>query len=234
MPVDKPPLSDEPSHSEELKATSPEPDRSTAEPTPQMFEWDKLHFLNGQPTQAFRDWQDVKDGRFDLPWDGVDYNWHDDDELLGCWSIYQTFNGAKTPLDREMPHFLHLDVQYTAVPLVVELTGTEGGHTSFKGLAHLLSSTGRSEALSTQPPLPTYGKRPLPPTTPHPEPDDQLACFDNLYWVWSEEVWEWGKYPSPTWHSVGVHMHFTKEVDEIATGYLQRVFGLREDEQVPP
>lgn len=54
------------------------------------------------------DWQDVKEGRFDLPWDRVDYNWHDDDELLGCWSIFQTFNAAKTPLDREMPHFLHL------------------------------------------------------------------------------------------------------------------------------
>ncbi|KAG9047253.1 hypothetical protein FS837_002726 [Tulasnella sp. UAMH 9824] len=69
---------------------------------------------------------------------------------------------------------------------------------------------------------------------PHPEPDDQLACFDNLYWVWSEEVWEWGKYPSLTWHSVGVHMHFTKEVDEIAKSYLQGGFGLKKDDQVPP
>lgn len=29
-------------------------------------------------------------------------------------------------------------------------------------------------------------------------------------------------------------MHFTREVDEIATRYLQRVFGLKEDEQAPP
>ncbi|KIO28199.1 hypothetical protein M407DRAFT_72081, partial [Tulasnella calospora MUT 4182] len=180
------------------------------------------------------DWQDVKRGRYHLPWDGVDYHWHDDDELLGCWSIFQTLTASKMPRIKEMPHFLHLDVQYTAVPPTVELDGTEGGHTSFTALSQLISPTGRSEALSAQPPLPIYGERPLPPTTPHPEPDDQLACFDNLYWVWSAKVWEWQQYPSPTWQSVGTHMHFTKEVDKIATRYLQTVFGLKEDEHVPP
>ncbi|KAG8899903.1 hypothetical protein FRC01_010332, partial [Tulasnella sp. 417] len=336
MLVDKPPSLDKPSHSEGFKPTSSDPNRPTTIPTPQAFALDKLHFLNGKPTGAFRgrsyvrrstpstwilnselvslkkdnlkpdlkyvttwnyagmtndvmvlmnliylgmhsnrtpilfplagsedhlgrgpetlgagnvfdlprlsqaighqvlDWQDVKRGRYNLPWGGEDYNAHDDDELVGCWSIYQTLSAEKKPLDREMPHFLHLDVQYTGVPLSVEFTKLGTGQTSFKLLSHLLSSTGRSEALSAQLPLPTWGKRPLPPTTPFPEPDDQLACFDNLYWVWSEEYWEWEKYPSPTWHAVGVHMHFTKEVDEIASKYLRMVFGLKEDEQVPP
>ncbi|KAG8926892.1 hypothetical protein FRC01_008259 [Tulasnella sp. 417] len=313
MSVDKPALLDKPSHSEGLTPTSldPKPNPPATKPFPQSFALDKVHFINGQPTRAFRDnlkpnlkythppprrvandvmvwmnliylgmhsnrtpilfplaasedhlglgpetlsagnvfdlprlsqaighqvleWQDVKSGRYNLPWGGEDYNAHDDDELVGCWSIDQTLSVEKKPLDREMPHFLHLDVQYTGVPLLVEFTSAGTGQTSFKLISHLLSSTGRSEALSAQPPLPTWGKRPLPPTTRFPEPDDQLACFDNLFWIWSEEFWEWDKYPSPTWQAVGAHMHFTKEVDEIATKYLRMVFGLKEDEQVPP
>ncbi|KAG9043786.1 hypothetical protein FS837_009131, partial [Tulasnella sp. UAMH 9824] len=181
------------------------------------------------------DWQDVKKARFDQAHHLTDHSPHKDDELLGCWSIVQTFDESKKPLGREGPHFLHLDIQYTAVPHSVKLNGTGAGwHTSFDGLAHLMTPAGRSEAFSLEPPLPTYGKRPLPPTTPHPKPDDQVACFDNLYWVWTKFVWEWEHFPSPTWDAVGTHLHFTKEADEIATMYLRALFGLRDGQEIPP
>ncbi|KAG8950582.1 hypothetical protein FRC00_007631, partial [Tulasnella sp. 408] len=67
-----------------------------------------------------------------------------------------------------------------------------------------------------------------------PKPDNQLACFDCLYWVWEEVNWEWERTRSPTWDAVGTHLHFTKEADDIATYYLQKVFGLQLDEDVPP
>ncbi|KAG8962151.1 hypothetical protein FRC05_005492 [Tulasnella sp. 425] len=212
------------------------------------------------------DWQDVKKGRFNRPWHEVDRVSHPDDELLGCWSIVQTFDESKRPLSREGgPHVLHLgeirttfsptredprredprkklmryslgiatDVQYTAVPPNVKLKGSEGWHTTFDSLSHLLSNEGRSEALTLDPPLPTYGERGLPPTVAFPNPDNQVACFDNLYWVWQKQVWEWETDPCPTWEAVGKHLHFTKEADEIATLYLQKLFGLEVDEEVP-
>ncbi|KIO28204.1 hypothetical protein M407DRAFT_72125 [Tulasnella calospora MUT 4182] len=182
------------------------------------------------------DWQDVKRVRVNRPWNPTDWTFHDDDEMLGCWSIVQTFDESKKPLKRdEGPPFLHIDAQYTAVPPTVKLASSgDGWHTSFESLSHLLSAAGRSEAFSLDPSLPTYGERPLPPTTPHPKPDDQLACFDCLYWVWSEFVGEWERTHSPTWDAVGTHMHFSKEADDIATYYLQKAFGLQVDHEVPP
>ncbi|KAG8913084.1 hypothetical protein FRC01_004753, partial [Tulasnella sp. 417] len=182
------------------------------------------------------DWQDVKRGRFNRPWNRTDTISHDDDEVLGCWSIVQTFDESKQPIDREGgPLFLHLDAQYTAVPPTVKLAGTgEGWHTSFESLSHLMSPEGRKEAFDLEPSLPTYGRRPLPPTTPHPKPDHHLTCFDNLYWVWSKFVWEWEQTPSPTWDAVGTHLHFSKEADDITTYYLHKVLELEVDQQIPP
>ncbi|KAG8922890.1 hypothetical protein FRC01_013481 [Tulasnella sp. 417] len=198
-----------------------------------FFDLPRLSEAIGHPVL---DWQDVKRGRFNRPWNRTDTIPHDDDELLGCWSIVQTFDQSKEPIDREGgPLFLHLDAQYTAVPPTVKLAGTgEGWHTSFESLSHLMSPEGRREAFALEPSLPTYGRRPLPPTTPRPKPDHHLTCFDNLYWVWSKFVWEWEQTPSPTWDAVGTHLHFSKEADDITTYYLQKVLGLEADQQIPP
>ncbi|KAG8977750.1 hypothetical protein FRB90_008719, partial [Tulasnella sp. 427] len=200
-----------------------------------FFDLPRLSKAIGHPVL---DWADVKRGRYDRPWNPIDRAWHDDDEMLGCWSIYQTFDESRIPIDREGgPLVVHVDARYTGVPESVRLNGTTTGwDTSFNSLTHLMSPEGRSEALSQQPPLPTYSRanRPLSDGVAFPQPDDHLACFDCLYWVWTKQYWEWEQAPSPTWEAVGKHLHFTREADEIADIYLRQLFGVAHDAPIPP
>lgn len=77
-----------------------------------FFDLPRLSEAIGHPVL---DWQDVKKGRFDRAFHETDYSFHNDDELLGCWSVVQTFDDSKKPLNREGPHFLHLGEIFAAL-----------------------------------------------------------------------------------------------------------------------
>jgi hypothetical protein len=66
-------------------------------------------------------------------------------------------------------------------------------------------------------------------------PDEQLACFDFLYWMTSGvEGYEIERRWSLAWNGVGTHLTFTDELVEMTKGYLRRALSLEEGSVLPP
>ena len=65
-------------------------------------------------------------------------------------------------------------------------------------------------------------------------PDEQLACFDMLYFATvSERLSEWQDPWSPMWRFVGQHIRFSDKVMTLAKKYLVKAFNV-EEESIPP
>ncbi|KIO17268.1 hypothetical protein M407DRAFT_33068 [Tulasnella calospora MUT 4182] len=169
------------------------------------------------------EWRQLKRARYYKSYIPADQEPHDDDEVLGCWSTYPATSEDHDPSNALTPHFLHLNVQYTAAPANIS---TPSDSSPFSGLAQMLSPPGRVAALSVPPP--TWAEEPI---SPAPEPDDQLACFDDLY---APPGGEWEKDLGATWDLVGTNMRFTRRMDLLATSLLRRIFDLKQFDVVPP
>lgn len=62
-------------------------------------------------------------------------------------------------------------------------------------------------------------------------PDEQLSCFDHLYFITSSDRrFEWEVSWSPAWNLIGTHVRFTDQLVEITKGYLSRAFN---DSEIP-
>jgi hypothetical protein len=67
------------------------------------------------------------------------------------------------------------------------------------------------------------------------KPEEQLACFDFLYYVTSgTKAFEFESKWSPAWFTVGRHLRFTESLKELSKGYLRRAFNLPNGQEVPP
>ncbi|KAG9017681.1 hypothetical protein FRB90_000271 [Tulasnella sp. 427] len=100
-------------------------------------------------------------------------------------------------------------------------------HTSFWGLAQLGFKDGREEALQNAKVYPSgHHRHELP-------PDDQIMCFDNLYYVGASKLFEWEKDYSPAWRFVGKHARFHPKMVKLAEQYLRKAFGLSDGELIP-
>ncbi|KAG8942800.1 hypothetical protein FRC04_003495 [Tulasnella sp. 424] len=86
------------------------------------------------------EWSQLKRARYYKSYIQADQESHDDDEVLGCWGIYETASEHHEALMGLTPHFLHLNVQYTAAL------------SNISSLANILSPSGRAAALSNSPP----------------------------------------------------------------------------------
>ncbi|KAG8892427.1 hypothetical protein FRC01_014179, partial [Tulasnella sp. 417] len=62
------------------------------------------------------EWNQLKRARYYKAYIPADKESHEDDEVLGCWSTYEATSEEHDPASALTPHFLHLNVQYTAVP----------------------------------------------------------------------------------------------------------------------
>lgn len=101
-------------------------------------------------------------------------------------------------------------------------------HNNFWGLAKLGFPEGRQEALRGQTPSPSnLHKQVL-------LPDDQLMCFDILYYTAAFETFEWEKDYSPAWRFVGRHLHFKPDLVKLAEFHTRKALGIQEDSPIPP
>lgn len=127
---------------------------------------------------------------------------------------------------------------YTATPKWAKLnpeikTGFAGIASTFSGLAAIILPEGRRDALADLQAKKKWSYRQyLQKSTM--KPDDQLACFDNMFYVADREPMEWEQRDSPAWNLVGTRVHFSPKVEDVAMEYLRRMFKVAEDEQVPP
>ena len=173
------------------------------------------------------EWSDVKD----LPSPTLIQSPPDSErEPLGCFSTRPEHDPHPNRV-REVVNHLQFDIAYSRVP------------TS----ARLNPSNNREDFL-VFPKLAPYifPRRPRPPPRGHFEfmeaspmghklpPDEQITCFDYLYYITSssEVVYEWEHSWSPPWVQVAKYLHFTDDLVEIAQGYLWRVFG--SSDGIPP
>ncbi|KAJ7483554.1 hypothetical protein FB451DRAFT_1029523 [Mycena latifolia] len=181
-----------------------------------VFDVPRLERALGQPVI---EWWQVKD-RTSKKYDA-----------LGCWNVWQAVNK-----DHKGPHFtvapqrLKLDVSYTTAPASIKLLPNVGHdtHMTYAALAALSFSETRKRKLKGLPPPGTSPvlKAELP-------PDEQVMCFDNLYWAASAETHEIQRDYSPSWRFVGEHMHWTPTIEARAEDYLRKAFGLAPGESVP-
>ncbi|KAG8751146.1 hypothetical protein FRC12_012582 [Ceratobasidium sp. 428] len=159
-------------------------------------------------------------------------------EEIGCWS---TGAGNKAsggrPAISLVPDMLNLDVSYTPVPSTFTLShGAEQRDYvwSIWALASLSFPESRQRQLDWQrphilPALSGSGKK--------MDPDDQLLCFDLLYYTGVMETAPaidfFADY-SPFWSLVGTHLHWRPSLLELANQYLRRHFRVTETSPIPP
>ncbi|KAG8978869.1 hypothetical protein FRB90_008284, partial [Tulasnella sp. 427] len=160
------------------------------------------------------EWSQLKRARYYKSVAVADREPHEDDEVLGCWSAHQEPSEAPVSANRKTKtiapaEYYRTDIQYTASSLNMPAPGNVSTvNPQLTRLVHLLSPSGRASALSISPS--TWAEDLLDPV---PKPDEQLACFDDLYLTDAAGTEEWEKDVGPTWDLVGTNMHFTRRMD---------------------
>ena len=98
-------------------------------------------------------------------------------------------------------------------------------------------------AAAIQPKYPHPGARNLPIMVEsrfggRKEPDEQLACFDLMFYVSSGAGENWFEFEdrwSPVWNMVGTRFGFNEGLRELARAYVGRALGVEEGvEEIPP
>ncbi|KAJ7626252.1 hypothetical protein DFH06DRAFT_1285110 [Mycena polygramma] len=148
---------------------------------------------------------------------------------IGCWNVWQAVRSAHTE-----PHFnsaskrLGLDVSYTTAPRWIKMYPDNDGdpHATFWSLASLAFPKARSQNLQT-PALSPIHAASLP-------PDEQMLCFDYLYYVGVKDEYEWDVDYSPAWRFVGRYMYWTPRLLEIAENYVREALATSPHESTPP
>ncbi|KAJ2914438.1 hypothetical protein MD484_g5967, partial [Candolleomyces efflorescens] len=167
-------------------------------------------------------------------------------EHFGCWSVRQ----QSAPSPNRVPRteqVLNLDLVFTRVPPMAYYSSSNPGdpHTKFSALAALIWPDHAHPASRNLRLMEQQGERTF--ANNHGEsegdkevwkggpPDEQLACFDFLYWMTSGvEGYEIERRWSLAWNGVGTHLTFTDELVEMTKGYLRRALKLQEGSVLPP
>jgi len=121
------------------------------------------------------------------------------------------------------------DISWTRTPDWVKMTprGEGDKHASFWSLATLAFPEIRSNNLaSTNLPSPHHQVS-LP-------PDDQVLCYDYLYYVGAQNPFEWEMDYSPAWRFVGQHMRWNASMEKLAEEHARRAMKVPTGEPTPP
>ncbi|TFK56645.1 hypothetical protein OE88DRAFT_1803321 [Heliocybe sulcata] len=164
--------------------------------------------------------------------------WHqvknpDSEEIddYGCWSVWsvvQTLGDGRMdgPRRNRAPLDIGLDISYTPVPDWVP--ERRNFHTRFWKLAPLTFPGTYARSIREKSPIPSE-RTGL--TLP---PDEQVACFDYLYFVGAFEEFEFEHEWSPSWRHVLKHCRWTSKVENLAMYYLRRALRVPPSADIPP
>lgn len=65
-------------------------------------------------------------------------------------------------------------------------------------------------------------------------PDDQVLCFDYLYYAAAQNAFEWEMDYSPAWRFVGQHMRWNASLESLADEHARRAMNVPAGEPTPP
>ncbi|KAF8913143.1 hypothetical protein CPB84DRAFT_1812062 [Gymnopilus junonius] len=148
---------------------------------------------------------------------------------LGCWNIWEAVQDREQfPRRSVVPDLLSLDLSYTKAPTWIKIIPRyeHDQHSSFSALATLGFPEIRKEQI-VEPLESPYHHIKLP-------PDEQVLCYDYLYYVSAHQPYEFDFDYSPAWLFVGQHMHWTPRLVSLAEEYLRRAFGTQANDETPP
>ncbi|KDR85480.1 hypothetical protein GALMADRAFT_53717 [Galerina marginata CBS 339.88] len=148
---------------------------------------------------------------------------------LGCWNLWEAVQERENiPRRSSVPNLLKLDLSYTTTPTWIKLIPRyeHDQHSTFSSLAALATPEGIAEN-AVEPKESEQHRVKLP-------PDQQVLCYDYLYYVCSHQPYEFDFDYSPAWMFVGQHMHWTSRLEKLTDEYLRRAFGTQENEPTPP
>ncbi|KAJ7493300.1 hypothetical protein B0H11DRAFT_2277373 [Mycena galericulata] len=150
-------------------------------------------------------------------------------DTMGCWSVWMAVQSTNTEAHfTSVPPRLKIDVSYTTAPNWVSMLPGEDGdpHAGFWSLATLAFPQTRAMNLQSPSVSPIHGVS-LP-------PEEQMLCYDYLYYVGAHHVHEWETDYSPAWRFVGRHMHWTPKILQLAERYVREAFYVAPYDSTPP
>ncbi|KAG6330421.1 hypothetical protein ID866_8669 [Astraeus odoratus] len=150
-------------------------------------------------------------------------------EPLGCWAVWPAtaIIPNSPPRNSRNSHELNLDISWTQAPSWVKLVEPAGNFGSFWSFARLSFPEGREEGIRRAPTPSPLLKEAIP-------PDDQLLCYDFLYYVSADRPYEWARDYSPAWRFVGKHMRWNTTLEKLAEGYARHAMNVPENDPTPP
>ncbi|KAK7064106.1 hypothetical protein R3P38DRAFT_2491061 [Favolaschia claudopus] len=183
-------------------------------PFGEVFDVPRLRKLLGRPVL---EWREVKH---------PNSTFIDD---LGCWNVWEAVQYREAfPRRSRIPNDLSLDISYTKAPEWIKMIPNyeHDQHVTFWSLARLAFPTTRKASLV--PPLESPKHKHFLP------PDEQLLCYDYLYYVSAHQPFELEYDYSPAWRYVGKYMHWNPQLEKLADSYVRRAIGVPEDAPIPP
>ncbi|TFK56649.1 hypothetical protein OE88DRAFT_1670074 [Heliocybe sulcata] len=197
-------------------------------PFGEVFNVSRLAQALGKPVL---EWHDVKELR-----NNSELGWSEPFDVVGCWDVWESVQYNEHFARRSaVPRWLGLDISYTQLPPSIKLIPNfrHDQHTTFWALAQYTYPEGRTDALAR---MPDGGAELIHPAQngERLEPDEQMTCFDYLYYVSAQTPFEFEHDYSPAWREVATHMHWTDRLQEITNGYIRKTFELPEGAEIPP
>ncbi|CAL1695033.1 unnamed protein product [Somion occarium] len=148
---------------------------------------------------------------------------------IGCWNIWEAVQYYEHyPRGSVVPDLVGLDISYTRAPDWLKMIPNfeHNKCSTFWNLARLAYPEDRNQSLGNTLPSPQHEVI--------LEPDEHLLCYDYLYYACAAQEFEFEHDYAPAWKYVAKHFRWSDRVEDVTALYLKRVFGLSEDDPVPP
>ncbi|KAG9093629.1 hypothetical protein FS749_014066 [Ceratobasidium sp. UAMH 11750] len=153
-------------------------------------------------------------------------------EPLGCWSAWSLNHiGGSNPRVSPAMGWYNLDVSFTPVPDEFSLShGFVKNQyvASLWSLVSLAFPKTRDWAWTFRKPLATLTQ-----AGEALKPDDQMLCFDLVFYVGLANEEEWFADYAPYWRFVARYMHWEPKLFDLAESYLRRHFSVAEGQPIP-
>ncbi|KAH9942961.1 hypothetical protein B0H21DRAFT_866317 [Amylocystis lapponica] len=132
-------------------------------------------------------------------------------EDLGCWDIWEAVQqNEHFPRNSAVLSHLGLDISYTKAPAWIKL----------------IPNYERAKSIGD--PLPSPQHQAL------LDPDEQVLCYDYLYYVCAQQSSEFERDFSPAWRYVARHFRWTEHIQNLTSLYIRHAFDLPRDADIPP